>query len=201
MRIREATDTDGDGVAAVIQEVFGEYEGCVFDRSAEFADLDRAASRFTAVGGAFWVVEGPDGRIAGCVGVAPVDEDGTFELHRFYLRVDVRGSGTAVRLLALAIRHVREHGGQRLVLWTDTRFLQGQRFYERHGFVRLPGTRTLGDLSHSTEYRYVLTLDRATPAGAALSASRSGRSPIVGEGSGALWRASPRRHKRPALLY
>lgn len=198
MRYRQATDADGDAVAAVIGSVFSEYDGCVFDRRAEFGDLDAVASAFTTRGGAFWVAEETDGTVSGCIGIAPLDDCGTFELHRLYLLPHVRGTGAGARLLALAIRHAREQGARRIELWTDCRFLAGQRFYERHGFVRLPGTRQLDDLSRSEEYHYVLTLTQATPAGSALSASRACRSPSGGGGIAASPPSSHGRHRMTA---
>jgi putative acetyltransferase len=41
-----------------------------------------------------------------------------------------------------------------LVLWTDTRFEAGHRFYEKCGFTRTGETRILDDLSASSEYRF-----------------------------------------------
>jgi putative acetyltransferase len=173
MRYREAKDTDGDAVAAVIQTVFEEYEGCVFNRATEFPDLDRLATAFADHHGGFWLAEDDQGRVVGCIGITRTEPADTFELHRLYVLPHARGRGVSTRLLAQAIRHARDHGAQSIILWTDTRFQAGQRFYERHGFVRLPGTRVLDDVSMSQEYRYILRLDSACPAGAALSTCRS----------------------------
>jgi len=43
---------------------------------------------------------------------------------------------------------------EREELWSDTRFAEGHRFYERRGFTRGAVTRQLFDLSNSTEYHF-----------------------------------------------
>ncbi|WP_404379337.1 GNAT family N-acetyltransferase [Caenispirillum salinarum] len=198
MRYRDATDADGDAVAAIIEAVFGEYDGCTFNRAAEYPDLDRVASTFANHEGGFWLAEDEAGRAVGCIGITRTADPDTFELHRLYVLPHARGTGASARLLAQAIRHAREHGAHRIILWTDTRFHSGQRFYERHGFVRLPGTRVLDDESMSQEYRYVLSLDAACPAGSALSASRSSRSPSAGAACGWPSRSIHGRHRTAA---
>lgn len=198
MRYREATDADGDAVAAVIETVFGEYDGCIFNRAAEFPDLERLATAFAGHDGGFWLAEDDAGHVVGCIGITRTADSCTFELHRLYVLPHARGTGASARLLAHAIRHAREHGACNVILWTDTRFHSGQRFYERHGFVRLPGTRVLDDESMSQEYRYVLRLDAPCPAGSALSASRSSRSPSGGGGPAWPSRSTHGRHRTAA---
>jgi putative acetyltransferase len=39
-------------------------------------------------------------------------------------------------------------------LWSDTRFLDAHRLYEKRGYVRGPKTRELHDKSKSVEYYY-----------------------------------------------
>jgi putative acetyltransferase len=41
-----------------------------------------------------------------------------------------------------------------MFLWTDIRFEDAHRLYERLGYVRAPGTRALHDASDTVEYRY-----------------------------------------------
>ncbi|HBV00249.1 MAG TPA: N-acetyltransferase, partial [Thalassospira lucentensis] len=47
-----------------------------------------------------------------------------------------------------------------VMLWTDTRFEAGHRFYEKSGFARTGQTRILDDLSQSSEIQF--RLDFAT---------------------------------------
>lgn len=198
MRYREATDADGDAVAAVIKAVLNEYDNSVFDRTVEVHDLTRVATTFADHDGGFWLAEDSSGEVVGCIGIARTAAPRTFELHCLYVLPRARGTGASARLLAQAIRHAREHGACDVTLWADTRFHAGQRFYERHGFVRLPGTRVQGGKSTREEYRYTLKLGVPCPAGSALSASRSSRTPSGNGVSGRWSRASHGRYRTAA---
>jgi putative acetyltransferase len=45
-----------------------------------------------------------------------------------------------------------------VMLWTDTRFHAGHRFYEKAGFTRVAGIRQLHDAAETFEYGYRRTL-------------------------------------------
>ena len=157
--MRTATDADGPSIGRLIADVFAEYGGCAF-AIHEFPELKGVASHFAARGGTIWAVE-QAGRVAGTLAVArSAAEPDAFELFKVYLALDLRGRGIAAGLLERAIDFAKARGAASLVLWTDTRFLDGHRFYERHGFRREPGIRALHDVSVSLEYRYRLDLTR-----------------------------------------
>lgn len=158
--IRPATDADGDGLAVLIAGCFAEYEGCLFDRAAEFPELDAIATHFRNRGGAIWVAE-QDRRLVGSIACAPTEEHGTIELFKLYVAREMRGRGLARTLLGQVFGFARQRGATSVRLFTDTRFLDAHRFYERNGFERLPGSRPLHDLSNSWEYPYRLTLPEA----------------------------------------
>lgn len=155
--LREATDHDGDAVGAVIARCFADYPGVIFDRAAEFPELDAIASHFAAGGGKLWVAE-QAGRIVGTFAIATSDEPRVMELHKVYLLPEMRGKGLARRLLDQALAFAAACGACEIKLWTDTRFAAGHRFYEANGFVRQPGGRTVDDISKSSEYAYRATL-------------------------------------------
>jgi len=50
-----------------------------------------------------------------------------------------------------------------MMLWSDSRFTRGHRFYEKLGFVRWPGERYLADISATWEYHYRKPLAAARP--------------------------------------
>lgn len=197
MKVRDGTDADGRQVAAIVEHMLGEYSGCAALDRARRHELRAPGTTFAALNGGFWVAEDDDGELAGCIAIAATDSADTFEMHHLYVLPRLRGSGMAMRLLALAVLHARRRGARRIDLWVDTRFLAGQRFWERHGFVRLPGTRPAGD---GEECRYALMLDRACPPGVALSPSRSAQNPS-GRGASVRFRASPGRHRSVAPLH
>ena len=156
-RVRPATDKDGDGVGAIIKAAFDEHPGCIYDREAEFPELDAIASCFRDRNGAFWVAEDADRNIVGSCGLIQTS-DSEIELHKVYLAESARGTGLATQLLNLTIDYGRTTNSKRITLWTDVRFISGQRFYEKHGFKKQPGSRQLDDLSRSEEFNYTLEL-------------------------------------------
>ena len=128
-------------VQDLIGGCFAEYPGCVLDLD----DLD--AWMVSPADRPLWVVPSSvvPGRLDGCVCV------GTgAELKSLYVRKAARGAGWGTSLVNLAVRNgARE-------LWSDTRFADAHRLYERLGWVRQPGTRDLNDPSSTTEYQFTL---------------------------------------------
>lgn len=159
--IREATDADGDAIAALIAAAFAEYEGCVFDRAAEFPELDAIASHFAGRGGTIWVAEDANG-VIGSMALAPTkDADappGGHEIFKVYVARPARRRGVARTLFDTAHAAARAAGAPEIRLWTDTRFTDAHRFYERCGFVRVGAARECHDLSATWEYAYRLPL-------------------------------------------
>jgi putative acetyltransferase len=151
--IGPGTDADGAAMAALIAAVFAEYENCPFV-AAEFPELAAPATRYGTGGGALFVARDADGNLVGSLAVAPGYRAGDFELFKVYLARSWRGRGLAAHLLSLAMSQARQAGARRLVLWSDTRFLDGHRFYRRHGFRLLPGVRALHDTARSLEFGF-----------------------------------------------
>jgi putative acetyltransferase len=150
--IREASDEDGPALARLIAGVFAEYPGCLYE-PAEFPELDSPATWFAQRGGRLWVMVN-DGAVAGSMGVVAGHRAGEFELLKVYLASAMRGQGFAAAMLAGALAFAQASGGQKLSLWSDTRFVEGHAFYRRQGFVRLPGVRALHDVSDTLEHRF-----------------------------------------------
>ncbi len=151
--IRPARDADCGALAALIAASFAEYPGCLFDWP-EFPELHAPASHFAAKGGALWVADAPGGGIAGSLGVAPVPEQNAVELFKVYADPAFRGSGLAQALFARALSFAEAGGFSEMMLWSDSRFSRGHRFYEKLGFVRWPGERYLADVSATWEHHF-----------------------------------------------
>lgn len=154
--IRDAVDADGPGLISLIGAVWSEYEGCVLDVEKEERDLLGIATAFNKKRGSFWVALDESGAVVGCCGLAPAgpDHPARVELKKVYVAKRVRGTGLGARLLGWAEHRARQIGAAVVELWSDTRFLEGHRFYERSGYVRGSFTRELHDLSNSVEYHY-----------------------------------------------
>lgn len=158
--IRPLEDDDGPAVIELISGVYGEYEGCVLDLPGVDADLPALATSWAALGGHGWVVTDGD-RIVACVGVAPATVRGRpgAELKRLYVAGSHRRQGLGQALVELVEADARDHhGAEEVELWSDTRFHDAHRLYERRGYQRQPETRDLHDPSHTTEYHFVRTL-------------------------------------------
>jgi ribosomal protein S18 acetylase RimI-like enzyme len=151
--VRPARDDDAQDLFGLITLCFAEYPGCYTDPHGDLPDLRAPGSTAAAKGGAFWVVEDARGRVCACVAV-DFPEPGTAELHRLYVRPDQRRRGLGERLVALVEDHARGQGARRIVFWSDTRFTGAHRLYGRLGYRQLAGTRDLGDISNSVEYRF-----------------------------------------------
>jgi putative acetyltransferase len=154
IQIREAADSDGAAITTLIGAVFAEYDGVSF-LVEELLELRAPASNFRRKGGRMWVAE-HEGRLIGSFGIVATHERGVGEFLKVYLSRESRGMGVAKRLLDRALTFARDRNMTAITLWTDSRFLDGHRFYERHGFRRMPGLRSLHGASQSLEYNFRL---------------------------------------------
>lgn len=155
--LRDARDDDSAGLAALVSACFAEYPGCVFVWD-EFPELRRPASHFAEKGGRLWVASNAEGRIVGSIGVTPVLAQNATELTKVYVDAAYRGAGLAQALFGRADAFSRAGGHAEMMLWSDTRFARGHRFYEKLGFRRWPGERYLADVSATWEYHFRMPL-------------------------------------------
>lgn len=162
VRLREAEDADASALAGLIGGVYAEYPGCVLDLPGVDHDLTAVRSHLAGLGGRLWVLPDADGLVA-CVGYAPPQDGGArFELKRLYVRGDARRSGIGSALTRMVTEVAATLQGEELELWSDTRFEDAHRHYERHGWTRLPQTRDLHDPSNTTEFHFVRPIEPAT---------------------------------------
>ena len=150
--LRSASDDDADGLIELIGDVFAEYPGCVLDVDGEMPDLRAIATAYAALDGRFWVAEAA-GRIVGCIGCRPSPEDPDMaELMRLYVHASARRMGLGARLTGIVEDEAVRRRSRGIVLWSDTRFLDAHRLYERLGYLRQPRTRSLYDASNTVEF-------------------------------------------------
>jgi len=114
--------------------------------------LRAIATAFQGHGGRFWTAE-LDGTIVGCAGIAPAQPDGA-ELKHLYVAKSARRMGLGTNFVAIVEAQARARGAAFVDLWSDTRFEDAHRLYERLGYVRSAQTRELHDRSSSVEYHF-----------------------------------------------
>ena len=163
LEIEQAGEDAAAAVIELIHRVFDEY-GFIWDPEDEFWDLLAADFPYLEPRGSLWVVRdraaGNAGGIVGSIAAERLDS-GEVELHRLYLDAGLRGRGHGRALLEHAIGWAAGRGASRVVLWSDTRFEDAHRLYERRGFRR-DGERALEDVNQTVEFRYRLALDPDT---------------------------------------
>lgn len=151
--LRLARDADAQDLYGLIALCFAQFPGCYLDPHEDMPDLLRPGSALRDRNGQFWVYEDADARVGACVGI-DFPQPAIAELHRLYVRPDLRGCGLATRLVGHAEDHALRHGAEWITLWSDTRFLDAHRLYVRLGYERQPGERALGDVSQSREHAF-----------------------------------------------
>jgi putative acetyltransferase len=154
--IRSARDEDSEGLILLIGNTFSEYPGCVLDVDVDMPELRKPATTMKAERGRWWVAE-LDGAVVGSVSVTP-EQKTIVELKKLYVSPLARRRGLGAHLVALAESEARVREARSLILWTDTRFEDAHRLYDRLGFIRGPDTRALNDGSNTVEYHYAKDL-------------------------------------------
>lgn len=163
--IRPAVRGDSAGAAAVVRAVFEEY-GFTWQPGGYHADLMDLDAGYLARGDRFFVATDAAGAIVGTVAVSLERrtrlDGGDCSLERLYVHPDARRRGLGAALLATAVTAARADGRRRMEIWSDKRFREAHRLYERAGAV-VVADRIAADPDVSPEWGLVLPLGE--PAG------------------------------------
>ena len=157
MNVRRAESGDAQAIAGVVRAVYDEYE-FTWDADGYHGDLRDAATHYDA----FWVAE-IDGAIAGTVGLDLSDArvgglpGCDCSLERLYVLDSARGRGAGSALMRAVLDEARAQGRRRLAVWSDKRFDDAPRLYERFG-ARVEAERVHDDPDSSHEWGLVLDL-------------------------------------------
>lgn len=154
VEIRDARDDDSLDLIALVARCWAQYPGCVLDVHGEEPEL--LAPGAVNPDGRWWVAE-VDGRVVGSVALGHA-EHGVVLLRKLYVDPTWRRRGLGTQLVELVEAEAASRGAERVELWSDTRFEDAHRLYERLGFARQTDTRELHDLSHTVEYRFAKPL-------------------------------------------
>ena len=153
LQLRPSVPADVPGILALISEVYAEYD-CVLNAEKEERHLLEPGPYFHAHNGEFWVVE-EQGNIRATVAVMLHEDAG--ELKTLYVHPSLRRQGWGRKLTALAIDYARRGGKRKMILWSDTRFLDAHRLYRSMGFNEM-GSRELFDSNNSIEYGFEMAI-------------------------------------------
>lgn len=145
---RLVSETDVPQILALVSQVYAEY-GQRLNTEEEPWWLT-PGTYFREHGGEFWVIEA-EGAVRATAAVKLEGDHG--ELKCVYVHRYCRRRGWGRRLTELAMDHARRAGMRRFVLWSDTRFLEAHRLYERMGFRRT-GFRELHDSNDTKEHGF-----------------------------------------------
>jgi len=131
----------------------------VLDVDGEMSHLRAIASAYAGWGGQLWVAE-DGGRLVATVGLVPGASPDEAELRMLYVHRRWRKRGLGARLVELVETEAASRGAREVFLWSDTRFEEAHRLYERLVYARAAETRELHDLSGTVEYGYRKHLQR-----------------------------------------
>jgi N-acetylglutamate synthase-like GNAT family acetyltransferase len=153
LQLRPTIPEDVPGILNLIAGVYKEYD-CVLRAEDEERHLLEPGPYFRSHGGEFWVVE-EDGLIRATAAVLLHEDEG--ELKSLYVHPSLRKQGWGRRLTELAIAYARQNEKSKMVLWSDTRFVDAHRLYRSLGF-RETGKRELHDSNNTVEYGFEMQL-------------------------------------------
>ena len=156
--VRPATDDDAKQIIELINEVYSEYQGCVLLVDEEEPELRAPATAYYKLGGKFWVATCGD-HLCGTVAITPTDAPHVARLNKLYVSPSARGRGIGEAFCNLVERTARDDmSADMMMLFTDSRFLNAHRLYERLGYTRQPGLVHRADASKSVEHVYTKRL-------------------------------------------
>lgn len=87
--------------------------------------------------GRFWLAL-VENQVVGTVAIAEIDKT-TARLRRMFVLPQLQREGVGQQLFETALRFVKEKEYSKIVLDTDKRMHQAQRFYEKNGFHKVRG--------------------------------------------------------------
>ncbi len=136
-KIRLIEAKDNSSVENVIRSCLIEFGANHEGTAWADPDLGRFSEIYNTPGNAYWVAEDEDGRIAGGTGIGRLEgAEGVCELQKMYCLPLARGTGIAGQLINIALEYAARYYS-RCYLETLENMKAAQKFYEKHGFVRI----------------------------------------------------------------
>lgn len=130
-----------------VGELFKEYTDMLIEGDSTFAEylkiqkydkeLENPASKYGMPEGRLYLAY-VDEKLAGCVGLKKLDEEGQCELKRLYVRPQFRGKKMGERLLDVILQDAKEIGYKAMLLDTLPFLKTAIEMYQRRGFYEIP---------------------------------------------------------------
>lgn len=173
LSIRLATNADVDEVVRVIRAVYDEY-GFAWEEGGYHADLYDLEGAYFQVGDLFYVAEW-EGEMVGTAALElfpkiPGGQDTVVShngyrrvagadcsIERLYVHPNGRRKGIGRALMARVVEDARDKGRTRMEIWSDQKFIDAHRLYERMG-AKVVGERICDDPDESPEWGLILEL-------------------------------------------
>lgn len=130
---RIASNQDIYAIKELVFQVLHEF-GLQPDSSSTDADLSDIEANYLNNGGAFFVIENPEGQIIGTGGISrnsPI----SCELRKMYLAPSVRGVGLGKKMLHLLLAEAKKLGFQQVTLETASVLKHAIILYQGAGFL------------------------------------------------------------------
>lgn len=140
LRVRQAGVADQPEIKAVIEAVLEEFGITADPCGQQDADLDDLAGWYPPPRGLFEVIEDDHGRILGCGGVHPLDEN-SCELRKLYFLPELRGYGVGSAMLDRLVKFARQAGFTRMELETASVLHAAIALYQARGFREISNHR------------------------------------------------------------
>ena len=153
--IREVQYEDNGIIELIIRNCLIEFNGNRTGTAWEDPALGRFSEIYNTDTAKYWVAE--TDRVVGSVGIASLaGADGVCELQKMYCIPEVRSTGISHKLIEVALDYAKKYF-DRCYLETFDNMIASQKFYEKHGFVRID--KPLGNTGHyACDVRYIKEL-------------------------------------------
>ena len=136
--VREIEEKDNRAVEAIIRSCLIEFGGNREGTAWTDPKLGIFSEVYREPGSKYFVACDEDGKTVAGVGIAPLPgKEGICELQKMYCLPQFRGTGIANALMDAALSFAQTCY-KRCYLETLPNMTAAQRFYEKHGFVRIP---------------------------------------------------------------
>lgn len=135
--IREIQQKDNKAVENVIRTCLIEFGANHEGTAWADPDLGRFSEIYNTEGNKYWIIEDENEKIFGGVGIGNLQgTDKICELQKMYCLPEIRGTGLAHKLIKIALDYAKKYY-KKCYLETLPNMIAAQKFYEKHGFIRI----------------------------------------------------------------